>query len=469
MFKQIWKYVGILMVVSMVLAACASQAAPTTAPATAEPTSAPAAAAPTMAPATAEPTSAPTAAAPTKSNVTLTYLASQDWIMDAEMALGQQFEEQTGIHIDYQIVPSDQYFNVLQAKLNSGEGPDIFGGQSGVTDLKLQYNVEENAVDLSSEPWAKLEDPLVAAQSTVNGKLYGLTYWDTVGGTWVVNYNKTIFQDYNLSVPKNYDDFKSICQTLLDNGVQPIFEPISDGWHHVLWFPELGPRYEQVTPGLADELNANKAVFANNPTMLSDLTQLKELYDLGCMGTNALSDAYTDASQVMASGKAAMTVMQISFPQQVEADYPDTKADTFGFFVMPLADNQLLNLNPAAPTKFIYSGSKHITEAKQYFDFLTQPENMQYFIDNNPRAITLPFPGVKSDYSPELQAFMDAHQDMRGTVYQTAVNYLNPQWMDIGKDLVAVFTNTLTPEGVLENIDQRRTDMAETANDPNWP
>ena len=81
-------------------------------------------------------------------DVTLTYLASQDWVKNAEQELAKKFEEKTGIAIDFQIVPSDQYFNVLQTKLNSGEGPDLFGGQSGVTDLKLQYNVEKNAVDL---------------------------------------------------------------------------------------------------------------------------------------------------------------------------------------------------------------------------------------------------------------------------------------------------------------------------------
>lgn len=457
------KLLIVFVMVAVLATACGGTPAATSAPATTAPTEA-AVSAPTTAPATSAPTQAPA-----KSNVTLTYMASQDWIMDAEQALAQKFEEQTGIHIDFQIIPSDQYFNVLQTKLNSGEATDIFGGQSGVTDLKLNYNVEKNAVDLSGEPWAKQEDPLVAAQATVNGKLYGLTYWDTLGTSWVINYNKAIFEKYNLSEPKTYDDFKAICQTLLKNDVQPLFEPISDGWHHVLWFPELGPRYEEVTPGLADQLNANKATFADNPTMLTALTQLKELYDLGCMGKDALSDAYADRTKIMASGKVAMTVMGTSFPQELEKDYPDVKADSWGFFVMPLADNQLLNLNPAGPTKFIYSGSKHIAEAKQYFDFLTQPENIQYFIDNNPRAMTMPFPGVKSKFSPALQAFFDAHKDMRGTVYQTAVNYVNPQWMDIGKDLASMFSGALDPKGVLHSIDQRRTDMAKTAKDPAWP
>jgi raffinose/stachyose/melibiose transport system substrate-binding protein len=220
---------------------------------------------------------------------------------------------------------------------------------------------------------------------------------------------------------------------------------------------------------LADQLNANKAKFADDPTMLTALTQLKELYDLGFMGQNALSDTFADRLKVMASGEVAMMLVQTGFPQEVEKDFPDVKADTFGFFVMPLADNQLLNLNPAGPTHFIYSGSQHIAEAKQYFDFLTQPENLQYTVDNTPRFMTLPFPGLKSKFTPELQAFFDAHKDKRGTVYQTAVSYTNPQWMDIGKDLVAMFTGSLTPEDVLKSIDQRRTDMAKTAKDSNWP
>jgi raffinose/stachyose/melibiose transport system substrate-binding protein len=402
-------------------------------------------------------------------SVTLTYMTSQGWVFESEMALGQQFEEQTGIHIDYQVIPADQYFTVLKTRLNSGEGPDIFGGQSGVSDLVLQYDVERNAVDLSNEPWASHLDPLVAAQSTVNGKLYGLTLWATTATTWVINYNKAIFEDNGLSVPTTYDEFKTVCQTLLDAGVQPIYEPFSDGWHHVLWFPELGPRYEQVTPGLADALNANEATFAGNETMLTVLQQYKELYDMGCMGQNALSDAFSERTNVMANGSAAMILANLTFPQEVEADHPEVPADSFGQFVMPLADNQVLNVNPAGPTKFIYSGSAYIEEAKQYFNFLTQPENLQYLIDNTPTMQTLPFEGL--DLQPKLlpnqEAFLNEHTD-RGTVYQTAVNYVNPQWMDIGKDLTALVTGAMQPEDVLESIDKRRTDFANAAQDPAW-
>jgi raffinose/stachyose/melibiose transport system substrate-binding protein len=400
--------------------------------------------------------------------VTLTYMASQDWVKDAEQALAKKFEEKTGIAIDFQILPSGQYFNVLQAKLNSGEGPDMFGGQSGVTDLKLQYGVEKNAVDLTSEPWAAKMDPLVAAQATVGGKLYGLTYWDVLGNTWVISYNKKLFSQHGLAAPKNYAEFKALCQKLADNGIQPLYEPVADGWHHVLWFPELGPRFEEVTPGLADALNANTATFAGNPTMLAAVTQLKEVYDLGFMGKNALADVYTGASKAMASGQVAMVLANTGFASLVEHDYPDMKASDIGVFLMPLADNQRVNINPAGPTHFIYSGSAHIDAAKQYLDFLAQPENVNYFIDNTPTAMTLPFEGAKSKFSADVQALFDAHKDARGTVYQTAVNYVNPQWMDIGADLTAMFTGAMEPAKVLANIDKRRGDLAKAAKDPAW-
>jgi len=404
----------------------------------------------------------------TAQDITLTYLASQGWVQDAELELGKKFQEETGIAIDYQIIPSDQYFNVLRTKLNSGEAPDIFGGQSGVTDLQLQYDVQKNAVDLSGEPWVASLDPLVAEQATVDGKLYGLTYWDTVGTAWVLNYNKTIFAEHGLEVPTTYAELASICKTLVDAGIQPIFEPVSDGWHHVLWFPELGPQFESATPGLAGELNANTATFADNATMLTAVTELKELYDNGCFGQNALSDAFSDATKVMSSGQAAMVLGGTGFVQQIKSDYPDANVDDYGVFVMPLADNQMLNVNPAGPSMFISASSEHIDAAKQYFQFLVQPENMDYFVKNTPLAVGLPIEGAPANLSPDLKAFMDSFSDKRGTVYQTAVTYVNPQWMDIGKDLTAMFTGAMQPADVLSSIDSRRTDLARTARDPAW-
>jgi len=400
--------------------------------------------------------------------VTITYLASQNWVLDSERELAEQFEAETGIHVDFQIIPSDQYFSVLQTKLEAGgEGVDIFGGQSGKTDIQLQLGVEENAVPLTDEEWVQRMDPLSTEQASLDGVVYGLTIWDTVGGSWVVVYNKEIFADNGLEIPATYDEFATACDTLLDAGVTPIYEPIADGWHHVLWFPEMGPNFEANSPGLYDRLNANEALLAEDPTMQTSLTQLNELYQSGCFGENALSDEFANTEAAMASGDYAMTVNRLGLPAQIEAAFPDTTADSFGYFLMPLADNQIWNVNPAAPSKFIYSGSENIDAAKAYFEFLTRPENLQHTVDTEEQFVLLTFDGVTAELTADQQAFVDAYPE-QGTVLQTAVNYVNPQWIEMGQDIVAMFTGAATPEEVLQTIDSRRADMARAADDPGW-
>ena len=169
----------------------------------------------------------------------------------------------------------------------------------------------------------------------------------------------------------------------------------------------------------------------------------------------------------MASGDYAMTVNRFGLPKQIATAFPEVAEDNFGFFLLPLADNQIWNTNPAAVSKFIYSGSANIEAAKAYFEFLASPESLQYMLDNEPQFTLLNFDGVTASLTADQQAFIDTYKS-QGTVYQTAVNYVNPQWMDVGTDLTALVTGAMTPAEVLESIDQRRTAMAVAAKDPSW-
>ena len=188
----------------------------------------------------------------------------------------------------------------------------------------------------------------------INGKLYGLTYWDTLGLVWVVNYNKTVFADNGITPPTTYAEFKAACEKLLAAGIQPVFEPVADGWHHVLWFNEVGPAYEAATPGLAAALNANDATFAGNELMLANLTQLKEMFDSGFLGENALADTFAEAPAKLAAGEIGMVVAPLAYAASIANDIPGSDPNNIGVFLMPVADNQIMNVNPGGPTMFIY-------------------------------------------------------------------------------------------------------------------
>lgn len=400
-------------------------------------------------------------------DVTLRIMSPQDHVRPAEEELAQKFTEETGIKIDFQIVPSDQYDNLLATKLNAGEAADIFYSQGGSLNIGPRYNPEQNCVDLSDQEWVSRMDSLAKESVSLNDKVYGTIVWDT-NLPWVFVYNKKIFKQYNLPIPTTYAEFKDGCAVLKQAGITPIYEPAADGWHHQLALMEIGPRYQELNPGLYKKLNNNEIKLADISAMKKMLSQMKDLADLGYFGENYLSDQTADTPRMLASGQYAMSFDGFDLPQRIE-DSPESRysSEDFGFFVMPYLDNQIVNINPQGPSKFIYSGSKHIEEAKEYFRFLMKPENLQYIVDNESRFSTLPFEGVKSSYTGNIKEFLD-RVEAKGTVLQAGVKYIDPQWMDVGKDLTALYLGALTPEQVLENMDKRRARMAEAQKDPAW-
>ncbi len=400
--------------------------------------------------------------------ITISIMASQDWVYDAEMQLGKEFEEETGIKVDYQIVPSDQYYNLLMTKLNSGEGPDIFGGQSGSYDLVSQYNISENAVDLSNEPWVSYYNELSRVQTSVDGVNYGATYFDTTTDYYMV-YNKKIFEENGLGVPATFEEFEAVCQKLLENGVTPVFEPVGDGWHHVMWFCEIGGKYEDLLPGIVDKLNNNEVTFAEVPEFKTALEQLNGLAQKGYFGDNYLSDEYADLPAIMAAGEYAMAVCKPgSIAEIVEASAGAYTEDDFGMFLIPVLDNDVLNEHPCGPSRFIYSGSSHIEEAKKYLEYITTKESLQYMIENEAKVENLPYDaGQEPAYSKATQDFL-ASFDKSGAVFQDTIKYLNPQWMELGQDIVSMFIGDMTPDDVLKQIDGRRATQAEAAGDEAW-
>lgn len=405
-----------------------------------------------------------------KSNVTLSVMSSQDQIMDAEIELAKSFEAETGIKIDYQIVPSDQFPNLINAKLNSGEGPDIIVTQGGKLTLKSSLDPERNLEDLSAEPWvSNIIKPFEEGVSH-NGKVYGLPLWDIGGsGSWVLVYNKKIFADHGLTPPTTYEELLSVSQKLLENGITPIYEAGSDGWHHQLPLMEMGPRVAELNDGFYEQLNQNKTTLKENADMLKLVEQIAEMVERGYYGEEYYSNTYADIYNAMATGKYAMTIDRTNFGTEFVANVADSPygEEDFSAVLMPFLDNQILNVNPQGPSKFVYKDGKNVAEAKQFLAYLADPDNLQYFLDHTPRFTELPFEGVTPKSNKVLEE-IKASAKYEGAVLQSGVSYVDPQWMDIGQDLLSLFTGAIEPIKVLENMDNRRSQQANALNDPAW-
>lgn len=403
---------------------------------------------------------------------TITVMASQDWVEDSEQELGKKFEEETGIHVDYEIVPADQYQDLLLTRLNSGEGPDIWGAQSGFA-LSTTYNVTENAVDLSGESWASAYSEFSAEQTGVDGVNYGLTYYDTTTDYYMV-YNKKLFEAAGITdVPKTFDELTADCDKLLESGVTPIYEPVADGWHQTMLWTASAQVLDKLDPGIIDKLNTNEAKFADNENMKTMLDQLNTLAQKGYFGDNYMSDEFANAESYMASGEFAICMLKPGAISSIVANDQNTAGyteDDFGLFLLPILDNQYLNIHPTGPSRFIYSGSKNIDAAKKYLEYIVQKDNIQYLIDNASDVENLPLDmGQTPEYSKTTLDFLGSYDDAHsGMVLQDVVKYFNEQWMDISANLAAMFTGDMTSEEVLQAIDDERAQLAGAAGDSNW-
>lgn len=401
-----------------------------------------------------------------KKSVTLSFGSHQSGLPTTGIVqdLAAEFEEETGIKIDFQVSPDAQWRDLIKVKLDSGEAPDIICVDTPIG-LASSLHMDQYCVDLSDQEWvSRMEDSAVSAVSA-DGKAYGITF--AGANMYFFLYNKEIFSDLGLEVPTNYEEFKNVCQTILDAGITPIYEATTNGWHQVLPLFETGGLWLEQDPDIYDKLNANEVDLDEIPSLLTIIEQLDECAKLGYYGDDYLSNAFENAKEAIATERCAMTVSELGWISEVEADYPDFGAtEKLGAFVMPWGDNQAIGVNPASNAYFINKDSEYVEEAKQFFEFLARPENLQKRLEGQTGLSALCWPEIDSNYSEEEQAYIDSLT--KANVVQTSVNYIDSQWMDVGKDLEAMYTGAMTPEQVLETIMERRTEQAELQRDPGW-
>jgi len=397
--------------------------------------------------------------------VTLTFGIHQGGLPSSGIvqSLAKEYEAQTGVKVDFQVTPDAQWRDLIKVKLDSGEAPDIFCVDTPIN-LASSLKVAKYCVPLTNEEWVARMYPTTKQAVSDNGEVYGITF----GGPkmYFYIYNKKIFQKYNLTAPASYAEFKQVCATLLKNGVTPVYEATTDGWHQVLPLFETGGLYLSKDPDLYAKLNKNEINFDKVPDLLVILNEMNDCAKLGYFGKDYLSNAWSNAKEALATDKCAMTIAELGFKNEIHTDYPNVNADDFGQFVMPWGDNQVIGVNPASNAYFINKDSKHIEEAKAFFTFLAKNENLVKRLEGQAEINEVCWTGIKTKYSDAENEYINSHQ--KANVVQTSVNYVDSQWMDVGKDLESMYMGTKTPQDVLQSIIKRRNDQAQLQRDPGW-
>lgn len=390
-------------------------------------------------------------------DTTLVMMLSQNWVNETDEQLAAAFEAETGIKVDIQAIPDDQYQSILMSKLASGEGPDVFYARCGAS--IANFLPDSYMLDLSNEPWVANYKDFAKDSVTYDGKIIGLNRSDVNG--WSVLYNPVIFDEYNLTEPKNFEEFKAVCQTLMDAGIRPVYHNSADTWLDALWLNAVVGIVAEEDPEIYDKFNRGEAKFADYPVLEQALNELNEMVQLGYFGDTYLSDTWDGGYDAMANGDAAMILSYPAYEFEVLGMYPDSNAADWKTFVVPFCDNNIFTTSAGGVFMAVNKDSKNLDAVKQYLAFLAETENVQTFYNGHTEWCMTTFEGT--NVVSESQMLKDLQENVKFmTDFQTGIKYYNE--VEISKIIQELYLGTKTASEVLVAIDDYRAEMLATEN-----
>jgi raffinose/stachyose/melibiose transport system substrate-binding protein len=236
-----------------------------------------------------------------QSEIILTLLFYSPGLEPQYIEMAEAYKKETGVSFDVVVTQRD-YPSVLEARINSGNSPDVFMSSAysdNITYLDYIY-------DLTGEDFIGNFSPAALKGVTLNGKITGYPF---VVGSHSFIYNKKIFTDAGITVlPRTISEYEETAKKIQAAGIQPFASGFYEWWvlPQTAW-QALAPAVVQNYGGFSSfvsRLNAGTLKFADIPEMANvfDLLDLIKKYG----GSKPEESDFDDQKTLFATGKVAM-------------------------------------------------------------------------------------------------------------------------------------------------------------------
>ncbi|PSL37531.1 carbohydrate ABC transporter substrate-binding protein (CUT1 family) [Labedella gwakjiensis] len=317
------------------------------------------------------------------------------------------FEEETGISVKLDVVPSENMRTVLQTQLRSGEGPDVFGYDTGpgfagaLEKAGLLYDL--------TDAYAENDWPIydfAQERVTFGGKLVGIPNdIESVG----LFYNKTMFDDLGIEQPQTLDDLTAAAETIRDNDVIPFAVSDKEGWQggHLLSMvlsSELGG-------DAIEELIAGDASW-DSPEVVDALSVLADYNADEFFTPSATAVTYDNANALFYSGKAAINPTGSWLAQDIERNV-DFEV---GYMPFPASDSPGIFSGGLGSGLFISKSTSKADAAVQFLNWNVTEEHGKWQVENQQSIPAFPVDTTDIEASPLFtQILADAAKIADGT------------------------------------------------------
>jgi raffinose/stachyose/melibiose transport system substrate-binding protein len=322
------------------------------------------------------------AAGPSQAETKLSFLIdnSPDTVAAAEALVATYEKKAPDVSIDIEQRPGGgEGDNIIKTRLATGEMSDVFLYNSG--SLMQAIKPAQTLVDLSNLSSQPNVNESFKAVVRSDGKVYGVPFGTAQGGG--IFYNRKIYQELGLSVPKTWAEFMANNEKVKAAGKVAVAQTYRDTWTSQLFVLADYYNLNAAVPNFAEDYTNNKIKYATTPAAMKGFEHLKEIHDAGLMNDDFGAASYDDGLRMVATGEAAHYPMLTFAIGALKQDYSDNLGDV-GFFAQPGDDaskNGLTVWMPAAV--YIPAASKHIDEAKKFVDFVGSVEGCKIMMATN--------------------------------------------------------------------------------------
>jgi raffinose/stachyose/melibiose transport system substrate-binding protein len=189
-----------------------------------------------------------------------------------------------------------------------------------------------------------------------------------------VLYNKAKFKELGLSVPKTWDELIAAAETCKAAGQTPFYLTLKDAWTAMVTFNALAANLHG--DDFIEKRLSGDTSFQERYVKVAEkmLTLLKYGHD------DNFGFGYDDGNMAFAKGESVMYIQGVWAIGSIKKSNPDIE---LGVFAMPVLNDPNKNrLVSGVDTLFsLAKDTEYIKEAKLFINFLLEPENAKYYID----------------------------------------------------------------------------------------
>lgn len=380
-----------------------------------------------------------------------------------DYALERMKEIMPEVNLEMEIMPEDGDVT-LKTRIAAGTLPDIWKSNTGLVYLALesdnvleldQYLEETGIVDRVNPGerdvfWAK------------DGHCYAVPYFSQE--SYLIYYNKKVFEDNNVKVPTNYSEFLDAVKTFRANDITPLALFAKDVWCPVAILDSIVTRKDPkgMVPIDTGEARMTDEVYVESAA------RLKELIDAGLISQTAFTASNDEAMAAFSNNEAAMYANGCWAIKDLYA----LMGDGFGYLDYPLQDGEASDANKNTRCGGAGIGGFSISPYSEHADvaakyaclFAMELANGRYKYGEALSSFTMD-EGItaEEDFGPVGDQYAKDCQDFTSyTLFPWCYEHADSMAI-LGEEISKLMTGDYAVEDFIESTDSRITEMLEEA------